>query len=212
MTTAAPADVRDRLDAHLASWLGEWPPSDEVVVTTSDARTEPGWDGHVLPFVGVRSPLGTVVSVAPDHLDDAGEAIKSGRVAEAVFRWCEAPPPAIAPLGEWVPAADERVPQWLKPFGHDVLVHLDPATGRYAAGVGLKRHDEFAWEISVGTEPSHERQGLARRLVVTAARRVIDEGKVPTYLHDPANTASARVAEAANFPDRGWRLLILRSA
>jgi GNAT superfamily N-acetyltransferase len=210
MRRADPADVRDRLDAHLASWLGEWPPSDEVVVTTSAARTEPGWDGRVLPFVGVRSPLGTVVSVAPDHVDDAGEAIKSGRVAEAVFRWSEEPPSTVDPLGEWVPAADERVPQWLKPFGHDVLVHFDPATGGYAAGVGLKRHDDHGWEISVGTEPSHEGQGLARRLVVTAARRVIDEGRVPTYLHDPANTASAHVADAANFPDRGWRLLILR--
>jgi len=27
---------------------------------------------------------------------------------------------------------------------------------------------------------------------------------VPTYLHDPANLASARVADAAGFPDRGW--------
>jgi GNAT superfamily N-acetyltransferase len=214
MTSTSPASVRARLDAHLASWLGEWPPGDAVVVTTSPARTAPGWDGRVLAFVGVRSPLGTVVSVAPDHLDDAGEAIRGGRVAEAIFRWCEEPPSTstVEPLGEWVAAADERVPPWLKPFGHDVLVHFDPATGRYAAGVGLKRHDELGWEISVGTEPSHEGRGLARRLVVAAARRVIDEGKVPTYLHDPANTASAHVAEAAGFPDRGWRLLILRSA
>jgi GNAT superfamily N-acetyltransferase len=212
MERADAATVRARLDAHLASWLGEWPPTDPVVVTTSPARTTPGWDGQVLPFVGVRSPLGTVVSVAPDRLDEAGEAIKSGRLAEATFRWCDAPPAAIESLGDWIPAADERVPQWLRPFGHDVLVHFDPATGRYAAGVGLKRHDEFGWEISVGTEPSHEGRGLARRLVVTAARRVIDEGKVPTYLHDPANRASAHVADAAGFPDVGWRLLILRSA
>lgn len=214
MERADAATVRARLDAHLASWLGEWPPTDPVVVTTSPARTEPGWDGRVLPFVGIRSPLGTVVSVAPDRLDEAGDAVRRGRVAEAIFRWCEAPPSpsTVEPLGEWVPAADERVPQWLKPFGHDVLVHFDPATGRYAAGVGLKRHDELGWEISVGTEPSHEGRGLARRLVVTAAGRVIDEGKVPTYLHDPANSASAHVADAAGFPDRGWRLLILRSA
>jgi hypothetical protein len=36
---------------------------------------------------------------------------------------------------------------------------------------------------------------------------VVDEGMVPTYLHDPANVASAHVAEAAGFPDRGWAVL-----
>lgn len=46
--------------------------------------------------------------------------------------------------------------------------------------------------------------GLARRLVAQAARRVLAEGAVPTYLHSRQNTASARVAEAAGFPDRGW--------
>jgi hypothetical protein len=33
---------------------------------------------------------------------------------------------------------------------------------------------------------------------------VLDEGALPTYLHSPANLASAAVAEAAGFPDRGW--------
>ena len=41
--------------------------------------------------------------------------------------------------------------------------------------------------------------------VAQAARRVLDEGAVPTYLHERDNHASARVAEAAGFPDRGWR-------
>jgi RimJ/RimL family protein N-acetyltransferase len=198
--------VRELLDAHLASWLGEWPPSAPVVVTTSEARVAPGWDGRVLPFVGLRTPLGTVVSVAHDFVDEAMEAVRAGRVAEALFRWCEAPPD-VEPVGEWVPADDARVPDWLRPFGHDVLVVFD--RGRYAAGVGLKRHDDLAWEISVGTEPSHEGRGLGRRLVACAARRILDGGRVPTYLHDPANLASARVADAAGFPDRGWRLLAL---
>jgi RimJ/RimL family protein N-acetyltransferase len=202
--------VRARLDAHLASWLGEWPPSAAVSVTTSPARTTPGWDGRVLPFVGLRTPIGTVVSVAPDAVDDAQAAVRDRRVAEVVFRWCETPRSDGDPLGEWVPADDGRVPAWLRPFGHDVLVAFDPATGTYAAGVGLKRHDDHAWELSVGTDAAHEGRGLARRLVARAAARVLDEGRVPTYLHDPDNHASARVADAAGFPDVGWRLLVLR--
>ena len=109
-------------------------------------------------------------------------------------------------LGEWLPFDDPRVPEWLHPFGGDVLVHLED--DRYIGGVGLKRHDEHAWELSVGTEEEARGKGIARRLVVTAARRVLDEGRVPTYLHDLRNTASAHVAEASGFPDRGWRLLV----
>ncbi|MFD0788502.1 GNAT family N-acetyltransferase, partial [Micromonospora azadirachtae] len=57
----------------------------------------------------------------------------------------------------------------------------------------------------VGTAPEAQGRGLARRLVAQAARRVLDEGAVPTYLHEWSNHASARVADAAGFPDRGWR-------
>ena len=55
------------------------------------------------------------------------------------------------------------------------------------------------------TELAARGRGLARRLVAQAARRVLEEGAVPTYLHETANVASARVADAAGFPDRGWR-------
>jgi predicted GNAT family acetyltransferase len=105
-----------------------------------------------------------------------------------------------------LPAEDERVPEWLKPFGGDVLVLLEK--DRYVGGVGLKRHDDHVSEISVGTEEAARGRGIARRLVVTAARRILDDGKVPTYLHDLRNHASAKVAEASGFPDRGWRLVV----
>ena len=74
----------------------------------------------------------------------------------------------------------------------------------YLAGVGIKRHDQYGHELSVGTEPEARGRGLARRLVAQAARRVLDEGAVPTYQHAFDNVASARVAQAAGFPDRGW--------
>jgi predicted GNAT family acetyltransferase len=92
----------------------------------------------------------------------------------------------------------------LRPFGGEVLVVLDPDDGGYLAGVGIKRHDGYGHELSVGTAPQARGQGLARKLVAQAARRVLDEGAVPTYLHALDNEASARVAEAAGFPDQGW--------
>ncbi len=36
---------------------------------------------------------------------------------------------------------------------------------------------------------------------------MLDEGAVPTYLHAPDNVASARAADAAGFPDRGWSVV-----
>ncbi|MGE3285411.1 MAG: GNAT family N-acetyltransferase [Pseudonocardia sp.] len=61
-------------------------------------------------------------------------------------------------------------------------------------------------ELAVVTSQAARGQGLARRLVAQAARRVLDEGAVPTYLHDHANLASAAVATAAGFPDVGWQV------
>jgi predicted GNAT family acetyltransferase len=112
--------------------------------------------------------------------------------------------------GVWLPAGDPLVAEWLRPFGGEVLVEMDG--DRYIAGVGLKRHDPTGWEISVGTEEEARGRGLARRLVSKAARRVLDSGAAVTYLHAPSNHASARVAEAAGFPDLGWRVLALIGA
>ena len=49
-------------------------------------------------------------------------------------------------------------------------------------------------------------------LVARLAGRILDDGAVPTYIHDPQNGASCRVAEAAGFPDRGWRAMALWKA
>ena len=218
--------VRKRLHHHLESWLGAWPPTQKLVVTTGPGRVEPGWDGQVHPVIGVGSPdEGTVLSVPPDILDEARRIAARGglpeladrlgpmmgrpddRLHSGVFRWSEAPASAalLPDAGEWIPADDRRLPAWLRPFGGQVLAAL--IDGEYASGVGLKRHDRFGREVAVGTEERFEGRGLGRRLVAQAARRVVEEGMIPTYLHDPANVASGIVAGAAGFPDRGWTVL-----
>src|SRR5437870_4157597 len=160
--TAMDTAVDARLEAHLRASLGAWPPPPgRLLVTTSAARTEPGWDGVVRTFQCVRSPDGAVASVEPLLLDrarDLGptladatpalEELLGGRLFDVMFRWSTAPVP-LEPLGEWVPAEDERVPPWLKPFGGEVLVLLEH--GEYVAGVGLKCHDDHASELPVGT-------------------------------------------------------------
>jgi GNAT superfamily N-acetyltransferase len=224
--------MQARLREHLNAWLGRWPsavsgsPGLAVDVVGSRQRERGGWDGRVFALLGIRSPDSSVLSVrrrrasvVRAHAHQAGmtwDALVAllptlldrpdQRVYSGVFRWCEHPAD-LPDAGTWERADDPGVPDWLRPFGHEVLIARDPGTGAYLAGVGLKHHDRHGQEIAVGTEPAARGHGLARRLVAQAARRVIDEGAVATYQHDPANIASGKVAEASGFPDRGWRSL-----
>ncbi|MEV4661667.1 GNAT family N-acetyltransferase [Micromonospora echinofusca] len=209
-----------RLHLHLASWLGQWPAGPGLHVVGSHRRARPAWDGRLRPAVAVAAGASTVLSVAPDRVAAVRELARGpggpplaalpaavGRpgwaVHDDVFRWSVAPTP-LRDAGEWTAPTAAGLPSWLRLFDRPVLVARD-AQGRYLSGVGIKRHDAYGHELAVGTVPAVRGRGLARRLVAQAARRVLDEGAVPTYLHDPANTASARVATAAGFADRGWR-------
>ena len=212
------------LPAHLRTWLGAWPPADGVEVVGADVRTQPGWDGRVVPLRGIHDGTRTLISVPPAAADDVRAVIagnpwdrrlglplgslleRPGAVyGHAVFRFTTQPAPLPA-LGTWVDSRDGRLPEWLHPFNGGVLAAFD-ARGRYLAGVGRKVHDAHGHEIAVGTTPAARGKGLARRLVATAARRILAEGAVPTYLHEASNHASGRVADAAGFPDRGWRVI-----
>ena len=217
-------DLAGRLEQHLVDWLGAWPPpaGGALLVVGSEHRTTPGWDGKIYPVAGVSTPDGTVLSVPPDLVEPtraAGEDLEAAagalpallgrpdaRFGRGVFRWCHELVEGSDPEAVWLPPDDDRVPPWLAVFNGEVLVHLDE-DGRYGAGVGRKRHDEWGQQLSVATEEHLRGRGLARRLVAQAARRVAGEGAVATYLHAVSNTASARVAEASGFPDTGWWIL-----
>jgi ribosomal protein S18 acetylase RimI-like enzyme len=228
MTTTVGA-LPESLVAHLTSWTGGWPPAIPATVTGNSSNAVPGWDGRIHPVTGVIDPDGrALIGVPPAYEVAAREAAvrdgsdlaallgelpavldKPGHVVFAgTFRWTTAPttPTELPDAGEWVDADDPVVPDWLRPFGGQVLLARD-TDGSYLAGVGIKRHDANGHELSVGTEPEARGRGLARRLVAQAARSLVDAGLVVTYLHDPANLASAHVADAAGFPDLGWKVL-----
>ena len=213
---AATRSAHDRLAAHLASWLGRWPGEGPgLTVVGSTRRVEPAWDGNVYPVVGVSDADGSGVLSVPDAVADAVRAVlddrdripaaagASGPFFTGVFRWSTAPAD-LPDAGTWIAADDPSVPEWLWPFGGEVLVAVDPDTGEHLSGVGIKRHDAFGHELAVVTRPAAEGRGLGRRLVAQAARRVLDDGRVPTYLHALTNHASAHLATAAGFPDVGW--------
>ncbi|MGB7877277.1 MAG: GNAT family N-acetyltransferase [Ilumatobacteraceae bacterium] len=213
----------DRLTLHLRSWAGEWPPpSDGLHVVGDPARLEPTWDGVVRPLQGVGNGHGVVIAVPPTAVDAVSDAIgndldRAGLGDElgvilgvgpaafgaGVFRTTTGVDPDIDDLGVWFEDQDDDLPEWLAPFNGPRLVAFDE-NDRPIAGVGIKVHDRYGHELAVVTDGAARGRGFARRLVATAARRVLDEGAVPTYLHDPANHASARVADAVGFGDRGW--------
>jgi GNAT superfamily N-acetyltransferase len=214
------SDTSPRLTAFLGAWLGRWPPEEALSVVGYPPRLEPGWDGAVHDVVGVAGPAGAVVSVPPER---AATVRASGAawhrlpntLARAVgrpdasvfigtFRWCSAATD-LPDAGHWRLATDPALPGWLRPFGGRVLVVFDG--DRYAAGVGLKRHNRYGVELAVGTEPAYRGRGLAARLCAQAARQILADGAVPIYLHDPANVGSARTGAAAGFPDLGWQVL-----
>lgn len=219
--TALPALLRQ----HLTGWAGWLPATDELRVVASARNAELGWDGRPQLLTGIGDPAGrTVVAVPPAaaallaHHQGPGGARslgllpgvlgKDGHTVDRVaFRWTEAPAD-LPDAGVWVDSASPRLPGWLRPFGGQALVVFDDH-GQYLAGVGVKRHDELGHEISVGTEPPARGRGLARRLVAQAARRILDQGRIPTYLHAFDNAASSCVAAAAGFPDIGWSALML---
>jgi GNAT superfamily N-acetyltransferase len=215
-------DLARRLEAFLRVWLGAWPPQSDFDLASSDARSQPGWNDVVRPVEGVATPFGTVLSVPEPVLEEARQLADQGekvfaeqvgalvglngaQLVSAVFRYSEHRSD-LADAGTWTPREDPRIPPWLKPFNGDVLVAFAD-DGSYAAGVGLKKHNELGVELAVGTEPQYRNRGLGTRLVAQAARAVIDAGAVCIYLHAPSNAASAAVAEAAGFPDRGWEIL-----
>lgn len=219
------------LTAHLREWIGAWPPPGRgLTVVGVRSRTEPGWDGRRRDLLGAVDAEGDgIVAVVPGihqevadilhgedpevlHDDDVRRRVgelaggEGAVLGIGVLRWATEVTADFDRLGVWLPHTDPRVPEWLEPFGGEALVALDE-DGEYAGGVGVKRHGPSGHELAVVTHEDHRGKGWGRRLVATAARDVLEQVPVVTYLHSPDNTASARVADAVGLPDRGWRTL-----
>ena len=217
--------MADQLTLHLRSWVGEWPPQSSGVHVVGDpSRLAPTWDGSIRPLLGVGNGDATVIAVPPaaaeavtaaiaDDLDQPGLGDELGDIlgvgpaafGAGVFRTTNAVNADLTDLGQWFDAHNDDLPEWLRPFNGPRLVAYGDA-GQPIASVGIKVHDPHGQELSVVTDEEARGLGYARRLVATAARRVLAEGSVPTYLHAHDNTASASVADAVGFPDRGWKV------
>jgi hypothetical protein len=68
--------------------------------------------------------------------------------------------------------------------------------GKVVSACVSTREDENCGEAWVYTDPEYRNRGMARQVVGTWARNLIDSGKVPFYSHKLDNTASASLANA----------------
>ena len=212
----------DLTATRLGAWLGGWPPASPVRVVADPESHRPGWDGGPRAITGVADPAGRAVVrvpaavaarlTAPEDVPALLTALPGavgipGTAGAGVLRWAQ-DVPDVEDSGVWLPAdaGEPRVPDWLRPFGGQVLVALDDA-GTYLAGVGVKRHSDDLSELAVVTDERARGRGLARRLVAQAAREELVRGRTVLYLHAPDNEASTRVARASGFPDTGWQVL-----
>jgi GNAT superfamily N-acetyltransferase len=230
------------LTQHLQAWAGYSSHRQRLRVVGHAANSRSGWSGHPNVLTGVIDPTGRTTLAVPESdaqrvgvsvagalrrprlsrtthdgeidLAIAGVTAALHRPEEHIervhLRWTLTPADLPA-IGRWIPPEDARLPDWLRPFGGPALCATDEC-GRIVAGVGVKRHDPWAHELAVVTEPEARGRGLARRLISQAARELLQRNIVPTYLHTPGNAASARVAEAAGFAWSGWQALLLSSA
>ena len=221
--TVLAASMPEPLVHHLRSWAGAVPSRPGVSIIANPRVAEPGWNGRPELLTGLVDPYGScVVSLPPETAYAAttllGEngpvdvlpallGLPGRSVERRVFRWTSRPA-ALPRVGHWLSADAPEVPDWLRPFGGEVLVAPDDL-GRHLAWVGIKRHDALVHELSVVTLPEARGRGIARALVAQAATAVLAAGAIPTYLHLPENAASARVADAAGFVDLGWQSLAL---
>jgi hypothetical protein len=135
----------ESLVGHLTSWTGGWPPAIPATVTGNPRNALPGWDGRIHPLNGVVDPAGrALIGVPPEYEAAAMDAAaRAGRdldgllwvlpgvldrpdhgVYAGTFRWTTAPA-QMADAGEWIDADDPLVPDWLRPFGGQVLIARD---------------------------------------------------------------------------------------
>src|SRR5690554_5092157 len=160
MSNPPQEEIESRLNAFLTSRLGTWPPSRGLELRHCDLRDQPRWDGDVQPFLGIESPVGTVLTFSrkvfpggmllsprevEDELGDSHAHITIPRMFQhpdmhfgrAVFRFL-GEFVDLPEIGEWVGPTEPRLPDWLRPFNGGVLAHWAD-DGSYAAGVGLKK-------------------------------------------------------------------------
>jgi GNAT superfamily N-acetyltransferase len=197
-----------------------------VHVVTSERRARPGWGGYITPLYAISIPGGGVVSCRPDlaaavrremPLPAPGRPLGEREFSRLRAISQRAIPYAYCLTGDilyvdragFKPVA-ERAQQLdrLDAHGADLRRRFDGEIfvvngmrGEIAAWSAVKLKSDEIWEIAVVTEAAYRGRGLAKRVVSAATAYILDHGRVPLYVHDRTNVASARVSRALGYAE-----------
>jgi GNAT superfamily N-acetyltransferase len=197
-----------------------------VHLLTEPRRGLPTWHGFTMPIVGLSFSPGAVVACRPDlverlraelgsdsyqsHLD--GPAFRrlwravqrctpNGFTLAGDFRAAAAATFAPSPTidrAEHI-ADDDASALHLRTRFDGAVFGVRGPHGRLLSWAALKLKSDKVWEIAVATEADYRGRGYARDVVSAATRFTLEQGRLPSYIHDRDNGTSAFVARAVGF-------------
>jgi len=119
-------------------------------------------------------------------------------------------PETFQPFPETLPVEplrhDDSQADWFRYHFDGPIFAARGEHGDVASWAAIKCKSHHVWEMAVATEPPYRNRGLARSTVSRATRAALEAGKVPIYLHDVGNAASARVCRALGYQFYGHEL------
>jgi GNAT superfamily N-acetyltransferase len=197
-----------------------------VHIVSTAQRGLPAWHGFTLPIVGLSFAPGAVIACRPDLVDrlraelgsDAHQTYLDGPAFRRLWRAIQRCAPNAFTLAGDFRAADgatfspsssmQRAEHIAEddPSALHLRTRFDGAIfgirgprGRLLSWAALKLKSDSIWEIAVATEADYRGKGYARDVVSAAAGFTLDQGRLPTYIHDRDNGSSGFVARAVGF-------------
>jgi RimJ/RimL family protein N-acetyltransferase len=197
-----------------------------VHLLSEPRRGLPAWHGFTMPIVGLSFAPGAVIACRPDLLEclraelgsDVRLAHLDGPAVRRLWRALKRCTPHAFTLAGDLRAVDattfmppntmarvERIPDddaaalhLRTRFDGDIFGVRGPH-GRLVSWAALKLKSQRVCELAVATEADYRGRGYARDVVAAATRFVLDQTRIPIYIHDRDNSTSAFVARAVGY-------------
>lgn len=114
------------------------------------------------------------------------------------------PSPPILPISALT--ADDQHADWFRQHFDGPVFVARNTHNVIVSWAAVKYKSRDVWEMAVATEPQYRNRGLARSVVSHATALALEAGKIPLYLHEISNYASAHVATSLGYQFYGYEL------